>query len=182
MRVVAASACLLLMLAGCGGGEPTLADYAKEVEALTTAMYDATDPLAAELEALDAPSANDLQHAYRGLAGAFRVFSDGLDEIEPPADIAEMHDVLLVMADRLTSTNEALSAKVDEYEDGDDWNALMRTPEAEDARAAGLAILDFCQQRQAELDATADREGLSDAPWIPADMQEVVLVAFGCDR
>jgi len=89
--------------------------------------------------------------------------------------------VLLAIAYRLTPTNDALSAKVDEYEDSDDWDAVMRSPEAEDARAAGLAILDFCQQRQAELDATAEREGLSEAPWIPADMQEVVLVAFGCE-
>jgi len=63
MRVVTASACLVLMLAGCGGGEPTLADYAEEVEALTTAMYDGTNPIAAELEAAAAPTAGELQRA-----------------------------------------------------------------------------------------------------------------------
>ena len=182
MRIAVFAGCLLLAVAGCGGSEPTLAEYAEQVEALTTAMYSSTDPLAAELEAMAVPSAGDLQRAYGELAKTFRTFSDGLDDVKPPSDIADMHDQLLAMADRLASTNEALSAIVDEYEDGDDWEALMRTPEAQAARAAGLAILDFCQARQAELDATADREGLSDAPWIPADMQEVILVAFGCDR
>ena len=186
MRVAALAACLFLGLAGCGGSEPTLTDYAEGVEALTTALYDTTDQISSEIEAKVGPSgmppAADLHAAYRDGAAAFQDFLDGLGDVDPPSDIAELHAALIDLATRLAATSDAMSARVDEFKDGDDWDALMQTPQARAARAAEEEIVAFCQERQAELDATVGREGLSDAPWIPAEMQEVVLVAFGCDR
>jgi hypothetical protein len=180
------AAWLFVALAGCGGAESTLAEYAEQVEALTTDLYDTADRIGAEIQAKAEPPAlppaEDLHAAYRELADVFREFSDGLGDIQPPPDISELHDVLLDLAARVSTTNEALSSRVDEFKDGDDWDALMATPEAQAALAAQEEIVSFCQARQAELDATATREGLSDAAWIPAEMQEVILVAFGCDR
>ena len=186
MRSIALAACLFLALAGCGGSEPSLTDYAEGVEALTTALYDTTDRISAEIQSKAAPPAlppaRDLQAAYRGAADAFMDFRDGLRELDPPSDVAEMHDAVVEMAIRLAATSEAFSARVDGFKDGDDWDALMVSPEALASQAAEEEIVQFCQARQAELDATADREGLSDTPWIPAEMREVILVAFGCDR
>lgn len=186
MRLVLVAVCLFLVLAGCGGSEMTEGQYAQEMEALSTALYAEAERLASEVLAEETPSgippAANLQDAYRGIAAAYRDFRDGVSAIDPPSDIAELHDELVDMATRLASTSEALSAKVDEFEDGDDWDALMRTQEARASEAVQEEIVGFCQERQAELDATADREGLSDVPWIPPEMQEVILVAFGCER
>jgi hypothetical protein len=41
-------------------------------------------------------------------------------------------------------------------------------------------MIAFCQEGQAEFDATADREVFDDVPWIPSELQEVVRVALGC--
>ena len=60
-------------------------------------------------------------------------------------------------------------------------SALLDSPEAKALEVATAGMIGFCLERQAEFDATADREVFADTAWIPAEMQEVVLVAFGCE-
>jgi hypothetical protein len=42
-------------------------------------------------------------------------------------------------------------------------------------------IFSFCLVFQAMYDRTVERIALSDAPWIPAQMKEVVQVDIGCE-
>jgi hypothetical protein len=54
------------------------------------------------------------------------------------------------------------------------------TPEAMAVAEVQEEMIAFCQARQAEFDATADREVFADSPWVPSELQEVVTVLFGC--
>ena len=56
----------------------------------------------------------------------------------------------------------------------------FKTPEALAVSAVQEEMITFCQARQAQFDATADREVFADAPWIPSEMKEVVTVLLGC--
>jgi hypothetical protein len=171
---------LALVVASCGGGELTLTEYAQQVEGLTTTMYQKLDDLTIEAPS-EPPTLEDLQAVYRGAATAYRGLLDGLQALEPPREAAELHTAALDLATRLTTAGEAFARRVEDVETEDELTLLFASPEALAAEAAAEEIVGFCQARQAELDATADREVLADVPWIPPEMQEVVLVAFGCE-
>jgi hypothetical protein len=184
-RSIALAACLVIVVASCGGGELTLTEYAEEVEGLTTTMYrtlnDLTAELAAKVQPPEVPTAEDIQTLYAAVAAAYRDLLGGLEAIDPPKEVAELHTDSLDIMTRLAAAQEAFARRATEVETENELSLLWETPEFLAAESAQEEIVAFCQAAQARFDATADREVFADAPWIPPEMQEVVLVAFGCE-
>ena len=87
--------------------------------------------------------------------------------MRPPPEIAGTHAAALDVFDRITRADRDLAIRVADFETITDHRQWLDTPEG----AASLAILEdvyaFCRLSQAEFDATTEREGLSDAPWLP---------------
>jgi hypothetical protein len=81
---------------------------------------------------------------------------------------------------RYTAAEEAYARRVGKVETAEEWDLLEETPEALAVSAVHEEMIAFCRARQAQFDATADREVFADVPWIPSEMQEVVTVLFGC--
>ena len=179
MRNTLLAALLVVLVASCGGGELSLTEYAEQIEGLTTTVYGTLDSVTAQMTE-DIPTVQQVQVAYRQAADAFRGLSDGLRELEPPEEMAELHLAAIDLATRLTEAGEAFAQKAATVESQVELMPLFASPEAEAVLAAEEEIVAFCLERQAEFDATAEREGLADTPWIPRGMKEVVLVAFGC--
>ena len=100
--------------------------------------------------------------------------------IEPPANAAELHTAALGMSAELATTGDAFARLAEDVETEDELPELFSSPEARAVDAAQEKIVASCLDRQTEFDATAEREAFADTPWIPPEMQEVVLVAFGC--
>ena len=180
MRSRIVAACIVLVVAGCGGSEPTLAEYAEQIEETTTALYRTLDELTLDVT-LEEATVEQVQVVYAGAADAFKRLYEGLEAIEPPSDIAELHAASLVMAADLAAAGDAFARLTEDVETEDELGPLFSSPEARAVGAAQNKIIAFCLDRQAEFDATADRERFADSPWIPPEMQEVILVAFGCD-
>ena len=176
----AAAACVLILIAGCGGGELTLTEYAEQVEDNTNAMYQTLEELTRDV-AFEAMTVEDVKHVYGGVATAFNSLNDGLEDIEPPGDVAELHAAALGMSAELAASGDAFASLTEDIETEDELAKLFSSPEARAVDAAQEKIVAFCLERQAEFDATVDRERFADTPWIPPNMQEVVLVAFGCE-
>ncbi len=179
MRHIVLATCLALV-AGCGGGEPSLTEYAEEVEGVTNNLYQTLDELTIEWPS-GPPTVQDYQAIYRGLATAYRELRAGLQAIEPPREAADLHNVSLDIVNRLTTAQDALARRAEAVETEDELNLLFDSPEAQAANAAQEEMIAFCQGAQAQFDATADREPLQGMPWIPTELQEVVLVFFGCE-
>lgn len=180
MRTFAAVTCLAVVVASCGGGELTLSEYAAEVEGLTTTMYRTLDDLTITVEDGSEVPVEDAQAVYDGAAAAFGQLRDGLQAIEPPDEVADLHTVSINIITRLTAAQEAFAQRAEDFKTADDWELLYQTPEALAVGAVQEEMITFCQARQAQFDATADREVFADAPWIPTEMKEVVTVLFGC--
>ena len=180
MRSIVAATCLALVVASCGGSELALNEYAEAVEGLTTTMYRTLDNLTLE-ETFEAPTVEEIQAVYSEVAVAFHGLLDGLQVLEPPEEVAELHAAALGMAIRLTAAGDVFAQRTEDVETPDELILLFDSPEAQAVVAAREEMVAFCQERQAEFDATADREVFADVPWIPSEMQEVVLVAFGCE-
>lgn len=181
MRRVLVATCLLLTLASCSGDELTLTEYAEIVESHTTTMYARLEGFTEE-GAFAGATVEKIQAIYREIAAAYRGLSDGLRAIEPPAEIVDVHDAAIEAVTKLTAAGDAMARRADAVETPDELSALFASPESQAFEAATTEMITFCQERQAEFDATADREVFAETPWIPAEMQEVILVAFGCGR
>jgi hypothetical protein len=170
----------MLVVASCGGSEPTLSEYAEQVETHTTELFQTLDELTIE-GTFEAPTLEEIQTVYGGLAVAFHGLRDGLEGVEPPHDLADLHAAALEMAARLVDAGDVFAQRTEAVETEAEFIELFDSPEARAVESASQEIITFCLERQAEFDATADRQAFADTPWIPPEMQEVVLVAFGCE-
>jgi hypothetical protein len=170
---------LLLLLVTACGGNPTLADYAEEIETLVIELNREVDALDAQREARG-PSVEGEVEYWESRTTARRQFYDGLDALDPPGDLAEMHDLALDIMRRYTAAEEALAAKARELEDLAGIAALWASAEMTRWEAVDEESRVICLIAQQEFDETQQRAELGDLPWIPGDMKETVRVAFGC--
>lgn len=180
MRRTLLPICLLLILASCGSDELTLTEYAERVEIQTSKMYSQLEVFTAD-EAFAGATVDEIQSIYGQVAEAYRGLADGLQAIEAPTEIVQVHEAAVEVATRLAAAGEAMAGRAAAVESPDGLDALFASREAHDFEEVTTEMIAFCQERQAEFDATADRDVFADTPWIPAEMQEIVLVAFGCD-
>ena len=181
MRTIVTAICLAIVIASCGAGRLTATEYAEEVETLTTTLYQRIEDLSQATGVPEGtPTMEDIRTYYNGLAAAFRGLWDGLEALQPPGASAEDHAISIDLANSLTTATEAFARLAEEAETEDELQRLSESPEAAAAVAARDEMIAFCQEGQAEFDATADREVFGDTPWIPSELQEVVRVVLGC--
>lgn len=175
LSIVLSAACVF---AACGSS-PTLTDYAEEAEALVAAMEADFASLDAEWES-QTPNIEGARVYWQGRLETREEFLDAVRDLDPPDAITDLHQQALDVFERITSADEALAAHVLTLDSISEHWAWVDTPEG---RAADMALADvfaFCRQSQEEFDATAGRESSDGVPWVPAEMTEVVKVAFGC--
>jgi hypothetical protein len=104
---------------------------------------------------------------------------EGLDALDPPVAVAELHDAGLSLYSKLITAEEALALRVSSgtVTGPDEW---WETAEGDVVRAVEVEIVEFCRAFQARYDATIDRMISSDVPWIPSEMKEIVRIDIGC--
>ncbi len=184
LRRVWAGACLVLMVAGCGGGEMSLTEYVERLNvimdrAIQQGLELVAGPpgavIAAEGEQLADFTPQDLQLALERV-GEIEVESrEAAAAIEPPEELADLHN--LFFDTRFASAREALAARAGTAAT---WEELSETPEMVAYRTAVTVDRQACIDIQAELDATAQRGVFADTPWIPGELKEVVETVLGC--
>jgi hypothetical protein len=107
-------------------------------------------------------------------------FLAAIQDLDAPDAILDQHTTALDLFTRITAADQDLAAVAETYDSISEHRPWLESPEG----AASLAVLDevysFCRASQAEYDATRERDDLVDLPWIPADMKDVIRVAFGC--
>lgn len=179
MRPLRASALLLVVLATACGGGPSVAEYAEDLETLVTTMNARLDELDAEIEGT--PDLDQIKRYAQQRIAARSDFLTDMRDMEPPDDLVELRDAAIEIMERLTNAESAMADRVMSWESPSDIVEMWETPEGVAARAADAQAVALCLAAQAEFDQTADRAELEGVPWIPSEMKEVVLVAFGCE-
>lgn len=181
MRRIVLAICLAVLIAGCGDGELTINEYASEMEELVTTMN-------REIDALDAGQASmittvdGIQDYFEQKLAARHEFLESYQAIAPPEDAAEMHATALDIVSKLTEAEEALAQRAEGINDPAEWSDLWVGEEAQAFATIDEEAVAICQTAQAQMDSTTDRDVFGDLPWIPSELQEVVLVFFGCTR
>ena len=170
---------LAMILAACGGGSLSVPEYAEAAEDLVAEMVADFGALDAEWES-QIPSVEGAQTYWEGRMQIRNEFLEGVQELDAPDEIAAMHATAVDLFKRITAADEALAQRVATYDTVTEHWEWVNTPEGQAADALLEEVFAFCRSSQAEFDATRDRESLEDVPWIPAEMEQAVKVAFGC--
>lgn len=175
-RLIAAVVVAGLALSACGGG-PSLTEYAPELESAVAEMNGQLDRLDVEMSAT-----NDLEQ-IKGFANervaARYEFVSVLEDLEPPSNVSDLHVTALSIMSRLADAEASLAAYVNELDSLADTEDIWSTPLGVAARSVDAEAVELCLAAQAELD-TSERSELAGVPWIPPELKEVVVVAFGC--
>lgn len=183
LRRVWAGACLVLMVAACGGGEMSLTEYAERVTAIMGRAMQQWEVLAASPQgAVFAAGAaqftdftpQDLQAGLERMGDIQVEAWEAAAAIEPPEQVTDLNNLLFDA--RFTSAREALATRAGTAAT---WEELSESPEMAAYRTSVAADKQACIDIQAELDATAERGIFADT-WIPAEMKEVVEAWLGC--
>jgi hypothetical protein len=168
---------LVAMIAACGGGISTK-EYATEIEGLAETMNGRLDQLDAEIEQ---NASLEALHSYaRERVAARYAFAEGLEGLEPPADVEDLHTTALGIFRRLADAEALLAERVYELTTNIGVDAVWQSPEGVAARAADEEAVALCLSAQSDFDKTHLRRELGDVPWVPPEMKEVIIVTFGC--
>jgi hypothetical protein len=171
--------CLAILLPGCGSGEPTLGEYAEELEVLVTTMNRKITVLDSNLES-EPLTVEGTQNYFEEKIAARDELLESFRAIEPPEEATDMHAAALDIVAKLTNAERALAQQADKIETADELSELWNTQAGLTADAVDEEARAFCATAQSQFDSTADRAAVFDGPWIPTELKEVVQVFFGC--
>ena len=168
----------IAILASSCASEISLPEYAKEVEALVTTMNARLDELDTEFS--DAENLDDTREYARERVEARTVFLSGMNELDAPEAVADLHAEAIAIMNRVVETESALSEMIQKLDSVSDVDSIWDTPEGVAAQAADERAIILCEAAQETLDSTDSRSELEGVPWIPPEMKQIVRVAFGC--
>jgi len=170
-----------VVLAACGGSSLTLAEYSSQTAAVLGRVDSRLDAHAEDF--FSSPASLEGTLAYlEDRVGGYHELVDGINELNPPEQVADLHEALQEILEKLLETETVRLAFAGTITSVADLDQVWEGPEAQAVREAELEAIAICFAAQAQVDATADREAFADTPWIPPEMREVVVAAFGCPK
>jgi hypothetical protein len=169
-----------LLLASCGGGSLSLAEYNAEGMALGTAMEERIYALDAEWDTQTA-TVEDVRSYWDQRIEAYETALAGFEALEPTSAAAELHRIGTELFTRLVAAESALAARVGASETVTGPEQWWTMAEGASVGAVEEEIYSFCLVFQAMYDRTVERIAMSNAPWIPPEMKEIVQVDIGCE-
>ena len=179
MRSLWVAVSLVLVIAGCGGGELSLEEFAVESEVLLTDLYTRIDTLGARWES-HAPTPEGARAYWAGRLEARAEFLEGLQALDPPRDLEDLVEEALDLLGRFTAAEEALAGRVATLQTIDEHWAFWDSPEGQAALDLNAEVVEVCYIAQGKIDATQRLPGFSELAWMPSDVREVVEVVLGC--
>jgi len=179
LRCIWAGVCLALVITACGGGRLSLSEYNVQGTALVTVMEERIYTLDAEWDSQTQTVERARSYWDRRLETRVEAL-EGLQALDPPDEITELHETGLDLFSELTEAEKALAIRVASFETVTERDQWWDTTEGRAVRAVDEEIDAFCHVFQAAYDATIERVILSDVPWIPSEMKEIVQIDIGC--
>jgi hypothetical protein len=163
----------MLLLLGCGGGTLSMTEYAESLDLLAS-------DLGGKLEAMDVrvtetPTVDEARLVLGEALAARTEFQESLTELDPPRELAAIHNDLVDLGARIITVQGAFAAQAATATSLDE---LLNSTESEAYQAVQIELFEPCHDLQARIDAIADLAGI---PWIGIGTgREVIRVAFGC--
>ena len=180
LRRFISSTLLILLLTACGGGTLSLAEYNEQGMALVSVMEERLYELDAEWDSQTA-TVEDVRIYWDRRIDAYETAVEGLEALEPAGEAAELHRTGMELFSKLVAAESALAVRVASFETVTGPEQWWHTAEGTAVGAVEEEIYSFCLLFQAMYDATVERLVVSDVPWIPSELKEIVEVDIGCE-
>lgn len=180
LRRFISSTLLILLLTACGGGTLSLAEYNEQGMALVSVMEERLYELDAEWDSQTA-TVEDVRIYWDRRIDAYETAVEGLEALEPAGEAAELHRTGMELFNELVAAESALAVRVASFETVTGPEQWWNTAEGTAVGAVEEEIYSFCLLFQAMYDATVERLVVSDVPWIPSELKEIVEVDIGCE-
>ena len=180
LRRFISSTLLILLLTACGGGTLSLAEYNEQGMALVSVMEERLYELDAEWDSQTA-TVEDVRIYWDRRIDAYETAVEGLEALEPAGEAAELHRTGMELFSKLVAAESALAVRVASFETVTGPEQWWNTAEGAAVAAVEEEIYSFCLIFQAMYDATIERLVVSDVPWIPSELKEIVEVDIGCE-
>lgn len=187
LRILAVT-CLAFVAASCGGGELSMAEYTERVGVVVARASQQYGDLVAsphgavliaEPEQIADFAPQDLQTALEQVREIEAEVEESVAAIDPPDQVAEIHDLFFDFDDGFIFAQEALAARAGTAVD---WDELSDSSEMGAYRVALAQDKQKCFDFRAQLNAISEQRGdLAETPWIPGDLKEVFRVFLGCE-
>jgi hypothetical protein len=169
-------------MSACAGSEMSLTEYVDRVNTLADEAGRRGAELFTAAEDVEHYTPQILQSGLeRGLREVRVPLQEGMDAIDPPEQVADLHHLMWDWHAGFIAIEQALADRAGAAPATDaGWRALSDSREMAAYRAAISEGKQVCLDFQEDLDATADRGVFADNPWIPGRMKEMVFAALGC--
>jgi hypothetical protein len=169
-----------LLVASCGDGSLSLAEYNEQGTAVAMVMEERIAALDAAWDS-ETATVDDVRMYWDQRIDALDTGLEGFLALEPSREVAELHRTGMVLFTKLVEAETAVADRVASFEVVTEPGQWWATAEGAAVRAAEEEIYSFCLVFQATYDATVARIAVSDVPWIPSEMKEIVQVDLGCE-
>jgi hypothetical protein len=154
----------------------SLTEYVDRLNTVNDRLNPQAEVLISDLERSTTP--REVSTTMERMA-ALRVESvQAAEALDPPEQVADLHQLFLSWEKRLLPIEEAFAARAGTVAG---WEELLESAEVAAYRTALVEGKQGCIEFQARLDATSDRGVFADTPWIPSALSEIVSARLKCD-
>lgn len=178
MRYILAGLGLTVALAACGGSELSMSEYGDRLNEVVGAYGPQAEAAWIEFGELPEPTLEDVETLFDRDVATRVGIEAAFQDLDPPTEVAELHDLLVRWITDLTDADQALLARVGTVRS---WDEFLESAEYRTFEEALLAGAEVCNGFQAALDATAARGLFAETPWMPGDLKDIADAVIGCD-
>jgi hypothetical protein len=175
---VIVAAAVLLVTAGCGGSNLSMSEYGDRLNDIQLTYAPRAVAAWTEFMELPHPTTGDLKTLIDREVAIRIELEDRFRDLDPPAEVADLHRMLADWISALREAGEGLGARAGTV---GGWDELLLSAEFREYEATLVGGAGVCDEFQARLDATAERGVFGDTPWVPADLREAADAVLGCD-
>jgi hypothetical protein len=175
VRRALASACIVFVVAACGGSTLSLTEYSELFQSASFAMTDEFDVL--EARRASVATVEDGKELLDRAVAIRTDLQDSLTDLDPPEALADFHGDLVEQLDRILAAQKAWAVRA---ETAGSLDELQGSSEALAYWELDAQMVPLCLEFQSRLDATVEREIFAEVPWLPGEMKEVVSLVVGC--
>jgi hypothetical protein len=178
-RIMAVTGGVLLLVAGCGGGEPTIAEYIEALNASNAQFSPRGEAMWTRFLEIPAPTLGDAA-AFLDEAAAFRreIQETVWGDLVVPAEIADVHDPLESWHTSFVEAVEQVAARASTVSSLEE---LVDTSEFRTYQEVFLDGARACSRVEETLNSPELRGAFAGTAWVPNDLRDAVLVTLPCE-
>lgn len=169
----------VLLVAQCGGANPSVSEYVDALNAMNEEFSPQGEANYFEFTSVAEPSLDDLRSLLEANVALRVDVQDALESLDAPAQIEDLNDSWVRWHAGFLEASEAQSARAATVAS---WDEFLNSSEFD---AWGASMRDgavLCADIEARLNSTEAEDMFAGTAWMPSELTEVVHAVIGCEN